>query len=88
VVRTLEEVPEGPRIGQETLQRLPQGHGIRCPSGRQVAADAAGKPRWQGRGPAGAGLSGLASDHHHGPRSHVKHIRTTGPRVARCPPAE
>ena len=24
--------PRLPRIGQETLQRLPQGHGIRCPS--------------------------------------------------------
>ena len=39
--------PRGPRIGQETLQRLPHGHGIRCP--------------------------------------HFKHIRTTGPCVARCP---
>ena len=31
---------------------------------------------------------GWHPNHHHGPRPHVKHIRTTGPCVARCPPAE
>jgi len=34
----------GPRIGQETVQRLPQRHRIRHGPGRQVAADAVGKP--------------------------------------------
>jgi hypothetical protein len=36
--------PRLPRIRQQTPQRLPQGHRIRCRPGRQVAADAAGQP--------------------------------------------
>ena len=79
--------PRLPRIGQETLQRLPQGHRIRCPS-RQAGGGGCSRQAmmrtrawscrcWSVR----VGTRIITT----GPRPHVRHIRTTGPCVTRCP---
>jgi len=81
--------PRLPRIGQETPPATPAG----TPGPVPVPAG-----MWRMR-PAGhdedTGVvlsvlvcQGWHPNHHHGPRPYVKHIRTTGPCVARCPPAD
>jgi hypothetical protein len=61
--------------------------GIRCPSpaGRRRRMQPASHDEDTGVVLSVLVCQGWRPNHHHGPRPHFKHIRTTGPCVARCP---
>jgi hypothetical protein len=86
-VRTLEEVPEGATDRSGDPPATPAGtrDPVPVPAGRRRRMQPASHDEDTGVVLSVLVCQGWHPNHHHGPRPHVKHIRTTGPCVARCP---
>src|ERR1035437_5811029 len=87
VVRTLEEDPEGATDRSGDPPATPAGtrDPVPVPAGRRRRMQPASHDEDTGVVRSVLGYQGWHPNHHHGPRPHVKHIRTTGSSAARPP---